>query len=364
MALGASAAATSIIFVVFLNDFTGGKLSPAIVQFLPLLLIVVATVLNLSSVRSGGQAATSLTAVKVALVLFVGVGAFLLGDGSWSHFGQSGASGTCEGVPDSARLGVSGFGAAMLGALWGYNGWAVLAALGGEVRDPARTVPRALIGGTMLVIVLYMLVNASYYYILTPHEVASVPESSSVASEVATRFFGAGVASLLAFGLMISAYGTLHTTLLVGPRVPYAIARAELFPASLARVSGKGVPAIAVLSIGLWSIVLAASGTFDILTDMYIFVLWIFFGMNGIALFVLRRRFPDAERPYRTLGYPLVPLLFLCVTAFLLVNTLVATPSRGLVGVGLILLGLPIYQYFVKRAGPMAETDWLGADDR
>jgi APA family basic amino acid/polyamine antiporter len=356
--LGASAAALAIIFVVFLNDLTGGALPPLAIQLLPLAIIAVATALNLRTVRSNGQTATILTGVKIALVLLVSLGAYLLADGNWGHFSMSGTGGTCEGVPDSAKLGLSGFGAAMLGALWGYNGWAVIAALGGEIKDPARTLPRALIGGTLTVIALYLLINAAYFYVLTPAEVASVPESSSVASAVASRFLGPGVAAVMAAGLMISAYGSLHTTILTGPRVPYALSRAGLLPPALARISGSGVPAIAVLIVGLWAVILAMSGTFDILTDIYIFVLWVFFGLSGAAVFVLRRRWPDVERPYRVWGYPFVPGVYLLVTIYLLINTALATPLRAAAGIGLIAAGLPVYEYFRRRAGDVVPPFW------
>jgi APA family basic amino acid/polyamine antiporter len=358
IALGASVAALSIVFVMFLNDLLGGSLPPIAVQLLPLVIIVVSTGLNLQSARSNGRTATILTAVKIVLVLAVGLGAFILADGNWGNFSLGSEMGTCEGVPDSAKLGVSGFGAAMLGALWGYNGWAVIAAMGGEIKDPGRTIPRALIGGTLTVITLYLFINAAYFYVLTPAEVASVAESSSVAGVAASRFFGPGAAAIMSAGLMISAYGTLHTSLLTGPRIPYALARAGMLPAGLARISTHGVPAVAILTVGAWSIVLSVSGTFDILTDMYIFIIWIFFGLSGGAVLVLRRTMPDAERPYRVWGYPFVPIVFLLVTAFLLVNTLIATPSRALAGIVLIVLGLPIYEYFRRRAGDVAPPFW------
>lgn len=359
VALGASAAAVAIIFVVFLNDLTGGALPPLAIQTLPLLVIAVATGINFGSVRSNGLTAAILTAVKIALVLLVGLGAFLLADGSWGNYSMGGAAGTCEGVRDSAKLGLNGFGAAMLGALWGYNGWAVIAALGGEIKDPGRTLPRALIGGTLTVIALYLIINAAYFYVLTPVEVASVAESSSVANEAASRFFGPGIAALMSAGLMISAYGTLHTTLLTGPRVPFALARAGLLPASLAWISVNGVPTVAVLVIGIWSVVLATSGTFDILTDTYIFVLSVFFGMCGAALFILRRRLPNASRPYRVWGYPFVPGLYLLVTVYLLINTVVATPLRAIGGIGLIVVGLPLYEYFNRRGRELEPLNWL-----
>ena len=349
IALGASAAATSILCVIFINDLTGGRLPSLAVQLLPVLVIVIATAVNLLSVRSSGWVVTALTAVKLSLVVFIALGAFTLAAGSVENFSMNGTAGTCEGVPESAKLGIGGFGAAMLGALWGYNGWAVLATVGAEIKDPGHTVPRALIGGTLLVIVLYLFINTAYFYVLTPLEVASVPESSSVASVAASRFFGPGIAALMAVGLAISAYGTTHTTMLSGPRVPYALARDGLLPASITYVSSSGVPAVAIIGVGTWSIVMAVTGTFDVLTDIYIFVLWVFFALNGVALFVLRRRQPEAERPYRVWGYPFVPALFLLTATYLLINTLVVTPYRALAGLAFIVVGLPLYTYFARR---------------
>ncbi len=362
VALGASVAAVAILFVTFLNDLTGAALPDRALTVLPLVTIVVATALNLGTVRSTGRIATALTAVKVAIVLGIGVGAFVLHDGSWAHLSQSGAGGLGEGVPESARGGFAGFGAAMLGALWSYNGWAIVTSLGGEVKDPARTLPRTLVGGTLIVIALYMLVNAAYFYVLTPLEIADLPESRSVANATVLRFAGSAAAAAMSAGLVISAYGTLHTTLLVGSRVPYALARKGLLPAGLGRLSARSVPAWSVLVIGGWGLVLALTGTFDILTDIYIFMLWIFYGLTGLAVFVLRRRMPDAERPVRTWGYPVVPALFLLVTLFLLVNTFLATPARALWGVVLVVTGLPVYAYYARRLGPDDPADWLGAE--
>jgi APA family basic amino acid/polyamine antiporter len=362
VAVGASLAASAIVLVIFLNDLVGGVLTPPMLSGLPVAFIVLTTALNLTSARANGAMATVLTAGKVSLVLGVGIGAFVFADGSWIHFGASGAAGTCDGVPDSARLGAAGFGAAMLGALWGYNGWNVIAMLGSEVKDPARTLPRALIGGTLVVMLLYLTVNAAYFYVLTPAEVAGLPEASSVAFEVVMRFAGAGAAAVMAAALMLSAFGTLHTTMLTSPRLPYALARRGMLPSALAAVSTRGVPVTAVVGVATWAIVLALSGTYDILTDMYIFVLWIFYGMSGVALFLLRRAHPDASRPYRIWGYPVVPALFLFVTAYLLVNTLVATPGRALVGLGLIAAGLPVYAYFTRR-GIDDTGAWLAHDE-
>ena len=362
LAIGASIAAVSILFVTFLNDLLGSALPAWSLTVLPVVVIAVASGLNLATVRSTGRAATALTSVKVALVLGIGLGAFLLADGSWSHFSLNGAGGAGEGVPESARLGIRGFGAAMLGALWSYNGWAIITSLGGEVKEPSRTLPRAMVGGTLLVIALYMMINVAYYYVLTPAEIADLPESQSVANAAMLRFAGRTATALMSVGLVISAYGTLHTTLLVGSRVPFALARRGLLPSGLALVSARSVPAVAVLAVGAWAIILALSGTFDILTDIYVFVLWIFYGMTCLALFVLRRKRPDAERPYRVWGYPVTPALFLAVTLFLLINTFAATPGRALSGLVLVVSGLPVYWFYSRRLGRDEPDAWLGSE--
>ncbi len=348
-----SQAAVAVAFVIFLNDLLGGTLGEGTLRFLPVAVIAVGTLLNLASVRASGAIATALTAIKVALVMVIGVAGFMWAGGALEHFAMSGAGGTCEGVGASSRLGLAGFGAAMLAALWGYDGWNTLTHVAGEVRDPSRNIPRALIGGVLGIMLLYVFVNAAYFYVLSPEAVASVPASSSVAREAAIRFFGPAVVGIMAAGLMASSFGTLHTSILAGARITYAMGRDGLLPAALGRVSaGARVPAWAVLLHGAWASVLALSGSFDTLTDYVIFGSWIFYGMAAAAVFVLRRRWPDAERPYKVWGYPVVPALFLLVTAFLLINTLMTTPVQALAGLGLIALGLPVYWFYSRRAGP------------
>lgn len=357
-----SNAAIAILFTTFLNDLLGGALPVWAKWSVPLAIVGVATLLNVLSVRSSATINTAITATKVALVFCVGIGAFALADGSWSHFTESGADGTCAGVPASARGGINGFGAAMLGALWAYNGWNIIGYLGGEVKDPGRTLPRSLIGGTALVMTLYMLANTAYFYVLSPQEIACVSPESSVAREVVAKFLGKGAAAVMAAGLMFSAYGTLHTGMLGMPRVSYALARDGLLPRWLAGVSPAGVPVASVLLNGVLGAGLTMSGSFDVLTDVYVFVLWIFYGLTIAAVFVLRRKYPDMPRPYRVWGYPIVPAVFLIATVFLLVNTFMATPWRALAGLGLIALGLPVYLCCAQRAPRPPATAWFAAE--
>jgi APA family basic amino acid/polyamine antiporter len=358
IALGASGAAVAILTVTFLNDLTGSRLPAWAAGVLPIGFIALATGLNLIEVRANGMVATALTIGKIGLVLFIAGGAYFLADGSWDHYTRANVAGTCGGVDPEARGGFAGFAAAMLGALWAYNGWAGVVSLGGEVKRPGWTLPRALIGGTVVVIALYLLINAAYFYVLTPTEVASVSEDSTVAFEVARRFMGPATAAVLSACLMVSAYGTLHSGSLFSSRIPFTIARGGMLPSVFGKLSGHGVPFVSVIGLGLWSSTLALSGTFDVLTDMYIFLLWVFYGLIGSTVFVLRRRLPNAERPYRVWGYPVVPALFLLMTAFLLINTIITSPWRSLAGLGLIAIGLPVFWHYNRKLGPAATRDW------
>lgn len=360
-----SQASLAVAFGIFLNDLTNGALNSNFftlnlfgfaipfgsLQVAALGVIILFTIVNCAAVSVSGNIATVLTFVKIALVLGVGLGAFALASGGgFSNYGLANAGGACEGVAASARSGLAGFGAAMLGALWGYDGWNNLTLVAGEVKDPQRNIPRALIAGMLVIITAYVFVNIAYFYALTPTEVASVSKASSVAREVAVRFFPAVAVTLIAVGLLFSSIGSLHTSILTGARVPYAMARDRLFFQNLARLSPKThVPIGALVLQGIWACVLALSGSFDTLTDYVIFGSWIFYGLVTASVFIFRRRMPHAERPYRAWGYPVVPILFLLVTGFLLVNTLMTTPTQALIGLGLILLGLPVYWYWARH---------------
>lgn len=365
-----SQAALGVGFAIFLNVLLGGALSGQYVtanllgyqipfghlQVVALAAIVIVTLINCAAVKVSGGVAAILTGIKIALVLLVGVGAFLLAQGAdWSHFAKSNIGGACENVAASARAGFAGFGAAMLGALWAYDGWNNVTLVAGEVKDPHRNLPRALIGGMLLVSGLYIFVNFAYFYVLSPTEVANVSVASSVATEVARRFLGPLAISLIAAALLSSTFGTLHTSILTGARVPYAMAQDRLFFRSLSKVSSRThVPIGALIAQAMWACILTLSGSFDALTDYAIFGLWIFYALVTASVFVFRKRMPDAERPYRTWGYPVVPILFLIVAGMLLVNTVLTTPRQALTGVGLIALGLPVYWYWARynrRAG-------------
>ena len=361
---GAGIAALAIVSVIFFNDLLGGTLSPGVSTLLTVLTLVFVTALNLASVRSNGSLVTVVTGLKVALLIGIAVCAFFFGDGSWANYASSGASGSCEGVPESARLGVAGFGAAIIAALWSYSGAAVVIMVAEEVRNPARTLPRSLACSVLTLIGLYVLINAAYFYALSPEVVASIPESGSVAGAVIARVIGAGATSLMAAGLMLSSFGSLHSSMLTMPRVPFAMARDKLFPSILAKVSRKShAPVYSVLLMGVCAIAFTLSGTFDILTDMVVFSFLLFDILAIAAIFVLRKRIPASPGLYRVWGYPFVPVLYMLAGVFLTLNTLWVLPGRSLAGLGLIALGLPVYMYITRGRPPSKMEDWFDNDE-
>ena len=372
-------ASVAVVFAIGLNDFLDGKLKQTLIktdiwgytyeltslQIIAVMLIVIFTTINCASVAFSGRIATVLTFVKIALIAFVGIGAFVwVTGGTFSHFGMTEAGGACEGVNEAVRYGsagytfIGGFGAAMLGALWGYDGWNNLTLVAGEIDKPQKNIPIALIGGTIVIIILYVFAHLAYYYVLDPTEVASVSKDSSVAKEVVSRFFGGDIktfatgfaVALFTVGLMLSSIGTLHTSILTGARVPYAMAKDGLMFESFGRLSeGTRVPVVALIFQGAWAILLALSGSFDTLTDYVIFGSWIFYALVTSSVFVFRRKYPNAERPYKAFGYPIVPILFLLVAGYLLINTMITAPTQSFIGIFLILLGLPVYYYLTRK---------------
>jgi len=352
-------------FAIFFNVIAGGGFAPRLfsagafgytfdvsgVQAVAIAAIAVVTIVNSAAVVVGGRIASALAILKVTLVSGVGLAAMMFAQGTWGHFALTSAGGTCDGVAAAAQGGIAGFGAAMLGALWSYNGWNEVTFVGEEIKDPERNFPLAIIGGIGIIATLYIFANAAYFYVLTPAEVASVPASSAVATEVIARFVGPGAAVVMAGALAMSIFGSLQVSSLVCARIPYAMARDGLFFEWVSHVSPHTrVPVRALLAQSAWAVVLVLSGSYDVITDYAIFAVLIFVGLAIASVFVFRKRLPDAPRPYRTWGYPVIPVLFLLVCTWVVVNTVLTTPGRALAGLGLMALGLPFYWYWSRRA--------------
>ena len=356
-------AALVVAFTLFLNAATGGTLdvpffSPSVfgyqirfgsLQAIALGVIAVSTLINCAPVVANGLLAAVIAVTKLALVVSLTAFVLLSAGGDWGHLTTPNSGGLCEGVVDGGG-GYYGFGLATLGALWAYNGWYGLTLVAGEVRDPQRNIPLALVGGMATIILVYVVVNLTYFYVLTPTEIANVPPDSSVGMEVSQRLFGDTGRRVIAALLAASSFGALHVGIMTNARLPYAMARDRLFFSSYERLSPRTrVPVKALLMQAQWTSVLALASSLTALTEYVMFGAWIFFGLGGASVFVLRRKMPHAARPFRVWGYPFVPALFVLCTALLLVNALVTRPGQSLVSLGLLALGLPAYWYWKRQ---------------
>jgi basic amino acid/polyamine antiporter, APA family len=240
----------------------------------------------------------------------------------------------------------------MFAALWAYSGWQFLPMAASEVQQPERNLPRAIIGGTLLVLAIYMLINVAYLYALPLWQVASsnstaYPDAPSVAARTVQTFLGSRAAPIAALIFLVSSIGALNGTILARARVPYAAARDGLFFASFGRLSPRSrVPVTSIVLVSIWAALLAASGTFDQLTNMAVLSYAIFWIPVVLSVIVLRRKLPDAPRPYRVRGYPYVPLVFVLVMAGIVVNAFITSPIESVATLVLILIGLPLYPLF------------------
>jgi APA family basic amino acid/polyamine antiporter len=301
-------------------------------------------VINCLTVAFGGRVQSLLTILKLGGIAAVVVGVFAgSGTADWSHLAATGSANSS---------GASAFGLAMLAALWAYDGWNNMPMAAGEVKDPGRNVPFALIGGMAVVMLIYCTANLAYFYALPFSEVVTANstryrEALPVATKAAQTVFGDAGGRLISLAFIFSALGALNGATLTGARVPYAMARDGVFFSKVGVLSQRThVPIYALLLQAAWASGLAVSGTFDQLSDYVIFASWIFYGLVTSSVFVLRRKMPDASRPYKTVGYPVMPLVFVLVAAWLVINTLVNRPVESVAGLVLIALGLPIYFYY------------------
>jgi APA family basic amino acid/polyamine antiporter len=316
---------------------SGASLELKYGQVLAIFLILGLGGLNYFGVKIGGDVQTVVTIVKVALFCAIIVMGLFLGK---AH----------EPAPPSPfPLTTAGFFAALVAALWAYDGWNNLTMVASEVRDPQRNLPTALIGGTLAVMAIYLCANWAYFHVLTPQQVGANPR---VAAEMMGHVVGEWGANAVSVAAMISIFAALNGAILTGSRVPYAAARDGLFFRAVAWVHPQfRTPGVSILALSMWAAVLIVlSGGYKELFTYVIFASWILYGMATAAVIVLRRKRPDLPRPYRTLGYPFVPLLFVLVATLLVISTLADSPSESLKGLLIVLAGIPFYYYWKNRA--------------
>lgn len=339
-----SIAAYAVGLVTFLNGAT--HFSVLTQTVLAVLIIAVFTLINCATVHVAGRLQTYMAAFKIFLILILTFAIFIFR----GHGSDVAISHLTGGWP-----GWKAFGAAMLAALWAYDGWNGMPMAGGEIRNAKRNIPLALIGGMLIVMLIYLAANFAFFVALPLREAASsyspdFPLALPVATNAALATIGpsavVGVSIVLAFSALVS----LNGSILTGARVPFAMARDGVLFSALGRVHHKTrTPVISVLVQGVIAIVIACSGTFDQLTDYVMFASWVFYALAVLSLFVLRKRHPTSTN-FVAPGYPWIPLAFLAVTAWLIANTLLTAPMESLIGLGLIALGIPVFLYFRKHS--------------
>jgi basic amino acid/polyamine antiporter, APA family len=335
--------AIATIFAEYLGRFIA--LTPFQVRWVAAVAVIAVGLLNYLGVNRAAILMNLATVAKYGALAVLVLLAFTAGDGSTSHFSSAWSSG----------INVSLIATALIAIMWTYDGWADLSFMGGEVRNPGRTLPLALILGTSGILVIYLLLNVAYLYLVPLPEMARSPLIAATAAEripLLGRFAGAAISAVV----MVSCFSTLIGSMMTGPRIFFAMADRGLFFQSIARVSPRfQSPSVAVWLATVLGVVYVLLNDFQQLADKFILGIWPFYALAVGAVFVLRRTRPDLERPYRTWGYPVVPLLFLLASIGMVVNALWTDPVNTGITFAIILAGIPAYLAWTawrKSRGP------------
>jgi len=330
--------AISTIFAEYLSYFV--PLTPTQVHWVAALLIAVVGVLNWVGVRKAAAVTNLATVVKYSALVLLVVLAFTAPTGSVRNFSPA-----WTGV-----LSFSALATALVSVMWAYDGWADLSFMSGEIKDPSRNLPRALIFGTLAIIAIYLSVNLAYMYLVPLPEIA---QSRLIASTAAERIplLGHAGAGLISAVVMISTFSSVNGTMMASPRIFFGMADRGLFFRGIARVSPRfQSPSTAIFLASGLGVVYVLLNDFQQLADKFVLGIWPFYVLAVLAVFLIRRRSPALARPYRVLGYPVVPLVFLLASVGMILNALLTDPVNTGITFGIILVGIPIY-YVARGAG-------------
>jgi amino acid transporter len=304
--------------------------------------ILVVAAINYLGVRHAARVMGVATIAKYAGMVGLVVLAFTAGQGSWANFSAS---------AEPAPFSLSFVAAALVSIMWAYDGWADLSYIGGELKDPGRNFPLALIFGTVLIIAIYLLLNAAYIYLVPVPEMGQ-QGSAIIATRAAERIplLGTAGAGVVAAIVMVSCFGTLNGSMLTNPRIFFAMADRGLFFKSVARVSPRfATPSVAIWLAALLGVAYVLFNDFQQLADRFVLGIWPFYMLAILGVFILRRKAPAQDRPYRTFGYPVVPVVFLLAALAMVVNALVTDPLNTGVTFAIIGIGAPIYYATIGR---------------
>jgi len=327
------------IFAFFSNPAINQPFTVTYGQLVAIAATVLISLLNYLGIKRAGEFQLVFTLLKVAIILSIVVIGFSFSAGSWSHF---------AGAYSGARGGIAGFMAALVAALWAYDGWNDLNMVAGEIREPERNIPIALIAGVAVVGALYMLVNAAVQFVLPAGAIAASPRPASDAIGLVWGTLGA---SLVSAAMAVSMLVTLNGTIMSGARVPFAVARDRYFFSALAEVHPRfHTPSVAIVVQAVLAILLLLfGGSFRQFFSLAIFAEWLFYMIAASTLFIFRQRNPQAPRPYRVWGYPVVPVLFVLSSALLLYYTFTDNLWNSTLGSLAILAGIPVFHAFARR---------------
>ena len=313
------------------------------IKMTAILLILILTGLNISGLKSGASVSK-----VIMLLVFIGLLTIVI-------FGLTSTTTSPANILDfkeltSGTVTLSAFYTAMLGAFWAYQGWVSVGFIGGEVKDPTRNIPKGIVTGVFIVIFIYLLVNVTYLTLLSIPQLVQINKSGNqiAAVEAVRSFWGTGGVMFISLLILVTTLGCTNASILTGARPYYAMAREKLFFRGIEKINKANVPSNSLLWQGIWASVLVLSGTFDQLTDMIIFAVFIFYGATTLGVFILRRRMPEAHRPYKVWGYPVVPAVFILFCIGLFFNTIITRPREAAIGLILIFSGIPVY-FFLKR---------------
>ena len=333
----ASIAAVGVAFSEYLGFFF--PLSTMGIKSVAILSVILLTIINILDVKSGARAQNIFTLLKIGAIFGI-ISLGLVMDG-----------GSAENIqpfyPDRPLPALVGpLGLAMVSVLWTYDGWIFITYVAGEVKNPGRNIPLSLVFCMLIVISIYLLINFVFTYTLG---IGAMGTSMLVASDSASIFLGEKGAALVSIIILISLLGANNGFILTSARINYAMARNRLFFQQAAKVHPKfKSPANALVIQAMWASVLTFSGTYNQLITYIIFASWIFYAMSCAAVIILRKKRPEMKRPYKTPGYPYIPIIFILFAVFLTFNTILEAPRDAAVGAGIILAGLPLYFYWKK----------------
>jgi amino acid transporter len=301
--------------------------------------IIFAGATNIVGVQLGALFAGLSTIAKFGALTLLVASSFVLGGsagGSFSHLASTGAA---------VDAGV--FGLALISVMWAYDGFADLTFASGEVKDPQRNLPRAIIIGTILIIAIYLLANAAYLYVSPIEQMAT---SRLIAADTMAALFGQAGASFVSVIVMISTFGSLMGSMLASPRIFFAMADDKLLFAPIARVHPTWkTPYVAIGLACALGVAMVMTQTFEQLTDTFVLAMWPFYALSVAAIYTLRKSQPQLNRPYKVVGYPYVPAVFIAAAIYLVVNALITDPVWTSITFGVVLLGLPVYYLWFRQ---------------